>query len=178
MPKRIVDGQGVWKSDKLRLLREPWMKAEYANLLPLATANGTFECNPDLIWSEVYSYNRREITVEMVSQLLDELERVKLAFRWSTNGKPMAFWVGIDKPGRLPSQKRLDGKHEKIAAEIPIEELAIFLNGQQVANPDSNGRPVVNQSAANGCVGFGFGTGTGTGLGSGSGGACDRRSHH
>lgn len=40
MPKRIVDGEGLWRSDKLSEVTPAWIKAEYANLVPLALANG------------------------------------------------------------------------------------------------------------------------------------------
>jgi hypothetical protein len=132
MPKRIVDGEGLWRSDKIASIRTPWMKAEFANLIPLATANGTFEVNPRRIWSAVYAYNRAEVTLEMVEQLLDELERVKLLFRWtdSQTQKPWGFWVGIDKPGRLPGRSRR-GRNEVVGPEPPADELRKFV--------DSNG---------------------------------------
>jgi hypothetical protein len=58
MPKRVVDGEAVWRSDKIASLSESWMRPEFANLIPLALANGSFECSPRLIWSQVYAYNR------------------------------------------------------------------------------------------------------------------------
>ena len=32
MPKRVVDGEGVWRSDKLAKVNPDWMRAEFANL--------------------------------------------------------------------------------------------------------------------------------------------------
>ena len=83
MPKRVIDGEGLWRSDKLAQIEPAWIRAEFANLIPLALANGSLECNPRLIWSRVYTYNRPEITLEQVEKhILAELERVKLLFRW------------------------------------------------------------------------------------------------
>jgi hypothetical protein len=45
MPKRVIDGEGLWHSDKLALVEPPSFRAEYACLLPLALANGVFEAN-------------------------------------------------------------------------------------------------------------------------------------
>ena len=107
MPKRIVDGEGVWRSDKLARVEPAWMRAEYPNLIPLALANGVFEAGTRRTWSQVYSYNRTEITLADVEKILAEFERVKLLFRWTDEaGKVWGYWIGIEKPGRLPGQSR------------------------------------------------------------------------
>ena len=102
MPKRIVDGEGVWGSDKLLKLQKEY-RPEYANLVPLAEANGVFEADPYKVWSRVYSYNRREVTVEWVAGLLQDLVRVGMLFLWEDKGKVWGFWEGNQKAGRLPS---------------------------------------------------------------------------
>ena len=119
MPKRIIDGEGIWKSDKIAQIEPPRHRAEFANLLALALANGTFECNARAIWATCYSYNRSDITPEDVVAILDELERVKLLFRWDVAGKTWGFWIGIDKPGRLPSAARQRERHEKTGETVP-----------------------------------------------------------
>jgi hypothetical protein len=121
MPKRIVDGEGLWRSEKLRSVEE-WARSEYANLIPLAAANGVFECTPDRVWSLVYSYNRRSVTVEEVAEILKELESCGLLFRWKQERKTWAYFVGIEKPGRLPGISR-QGKHEAVGPEPPRREL-------------------------------------------------------
>ncbi len=40
MPKRVFDGEGLWRFDKLSHVKPTWMRAELANLLPLSLANG------------------------------------------------------------------------------------------------------------------------------------------
>lgn len=100
MAKRVVDGGGLWRSDKLALVEPEWIRPEYANLIPLALANGSFEASARRVWADVYSYNRPGITLEMVEQILAELERVKLLFRWTDEaGKQWGYWVGIEKRG-------------------------------------------------------------------------------
>lgn len=103
MPARIIDGDALWRSDKLSHVNPPSFRAEYANLIPLALADGTFECNARRVWADVYSYNRPDITVAAVEEILDEFEKVGLLTRQSDEkGKVWGFWVGIEK--RLPSE--------------------------------------------------------------------------
>ena len=156
MAKRIVDGVGVWRSDKLANVEPEWVRAEYANLLPLALANGAFELNSRRIWSDVYSYNRPNITLEKVENIiLPAFQRVGMQFTWIAEGKLWGFWTGIKKQGRLPSQSRLDKRHESVGPEPPAEELAKYLESM-------NGQPVVSQGLANGQVCSGSGSGSGS----------------
>ena len=165
MPKRIVDGDGLWRSDKLAEVTPAWMKAEYANLIPLALANGTFEANPRRIWSTVYSYNRPEISLQQVEDMLAEFERVKLLFRWfdGATGKQWGYFVGIEKAGRLPPPSRLREGHEIIGPQPPRDSLQKFLS-----ESGSSGEPTATQPVANGSIGFGFCFGSGSGKGDGS----------
>lgn len=155
MPKRIVDGEGVWRSEKIARVKPDWMRAEYANLLPLALANGVFELDSRRIWSLVYSYNRPDIAFDDVEQILNEFERVGLLFRFfdTAAGKVWGYWVGIEKQGRLPSKSRQKKKHETTGQEPDPEALLAYI--QRTAN----------QWLANGEVGFGFGFGSGIGIG-------------
>ena len=125
MAKRIIDGEGLWRSEKIARINPTWMRAEYANLLPLALANGVFELDVRRIWSLVYSYNRTEISFDEVDQILKEFERVGLLFRFfdAQTGKQWGYWVGIHKPGRLPSGSRLQKKHEMTGPRPPAEAL-------------------------------------------------------
>ncbi len=170
MPKRVVDGEGIWRSNKLALL-PPEMKAELANLIPLALANGSFECTPEEVWSRVYAKNRREVPLDWVVRLLDELERAKILFRWNAEGRTWGYWTAIDKPGRLPPPSRRGdtaGRHEALGAEPPRADLDALLghvaNGQPMANRSVTcGQPLVTERLVSGCLGFGLGSGTGSG---------------
>ncbi|HZR57030.1 MAG TPA: hypothetical protein VFA74_09180 [Terriglobales bacterium] len=126
--KRIVDGKGVWQSHKLKQVFPVEFRAEFANLIPLACGNGTFECDPELVFAEVYSFNRPDFDVARVKALLEELNRVRLLFRWETmSGKVWGYWVGIEKPGRLPSASRIKQGHETLGPEPPKQLLDEFL---------------------------------------------------
>jgi hypothetical protein len=172
VPKRIVDGDALARSDKLAQVQPVSYRAEYAYLLTLALANGSFEVDPRKVWSNLYSYNRPDITADGVAAMLDEFERVKMLFRWTEpNGKVWGHWVGSDKPGRLPAPSRLrDG--EKVGVPIPREKLKQFLEPipeetgsvTETVPYGSSTEPVPVPS-----VGFGFGFGFGSGFGSGSG---------
>src|SRR3954468_24880281 len=121
MPKRVIDGEGLWRSDKLARVQPPEWRAEYANLLPLAFANGVFEANPRRVWSAVYSYNREGVTPEIVEAILAAFENVRLLFCWHTSdGKRWGYWTGVDKPGRLPGRSRR-GKNEAVGPEPPTD---------------------------------------------------------
>lgn len=125
MPKRVIDGEGLWLSNKLRQVPEQY-RAEYANLIPLALANGTFECDPRKVWARVYIYNRPSVTLQVVEELLDSFERAKMLFRWQAeDGAIWGYWVGIDKPGRLPSGT--DQKNGAKGAAVPRELLQSFM---------------------------------------------------
>jgi hypothetical protein len=156
MPKRVLDGDGLWRSDKLAQVEPAVRRAEYANLLPLALANGVFESNPRRIWASVYSYNRPDVSLHDVEAMLDEFERVKLLFRWSDalSQKVWGFWIGIDKPGRLPGRSRR-GTNELVGPEPPTDELRKFLESNGIQNlPDGNKKLLGFGS----CLGLGSGT--------------------
>jgi hypothetical protein len=55
MPKRIINGEGIWRSMRLSRVEPPNYRAELANMLPLALANGVFEADPRLVWAQVYA---------------------------------------------------------------------------------------------------------------------------
>ena len=160
MPKRVIDGEGLWRSDKLAQVEPPSFRAEYACLLPLALANGVFEANPRRIWATVYSYNRPDVGVEQVENILAEFERVKLIFTWTDGGKSWGYFVGIEKPGRLPAQSRLKHSHQALGPEPPKELLQTFVgtvvtDGQPMASQTvTTGQPVASQPVANGSLGL------------------------
>lgn len=154
LPKRIIDGEGVWRSEKLSRVMPVWIRAEYANLIPLALANGVFESDPALIWSQVYSFNRPDIKAADVVTILEAFEVQKLLFRWFHEGKMWGYWVGIEKPGRLPGESRR-GVNEKIGAQLPIKDLVERMQMDAIGIQK--------------LLGFGFGSGFGLGLGSGVG---------
>lgn len=155
MPKRVVDGEAIWTSRKLRLVEPEWVRGEFANLLPLALANGVFELDADQIWARVYAYLRPSISRDDVSTIVAAFERSGLLFGWNTeDGKRWGFWIGIDKPGRLPRLSRVRGRHERLGPTPPKNALEKYVATQWY----TNGAPVVS-------LGFGFGLGSGSGLG-------------
>lgn len=127
MPKRIIHGEGLWRSDKLARVTPPKYRAEYANLVPLALVNGVFEVNPSRVWAEVYAFNRPEISRDTVVAILKQFEDVGLLFRWTdAAGKAWGYWTGIDKPGRLPPESMR--KHYECGPEPPAELLGAYLS--------------------------------------------------
>jgi hypothetical protein len=108
MPKRLIHGEALWRSDKLLEVQPESFRAELANLIPLSLANGTFKCDPRKIWADVYSYNRPEVTPEVVEAILIEFARVKILFRFTDPyGQNWGYWTGIWRPGLLPAPSQL-----------------------------------------------------------------------
>ncbi len=156
MPKRVIDGDGVWRSDKLARVPE-WIRPEFANLIPLALANGAFEADPRRVWAAVYSFNRPDITPEKAEQILDAFCAHGMLFRWTEpDGKYWGYWVGIDKPGRLPGKSRR-GRNEAIGATPPAAQLAKYVMDSNGIHKFPNGNEKL----------LGFGSGSGIGSGSG-----------
>ena len=152
MPKRVLHGEGIWGSDKLARVQPEWVRPEYANLIPLALANGVFEVNAKRIWSNVYSYNRPEMDVEKVETILRSFQAAGLLFTWEDQalGKIWGYWVGIDKAGRLPNPSRLKKRHESVGPNPPAVLLREYFQKGQVG-----------QRPANGDLGFGSDLGSG-----------------
>jgi hypothetical protein len=170
MPKRVIDGEALWQSTKLQQVPLRW-RGEYANLLPLAFVNGTFEADPRKIWGQVYAINRPNVKPKDVETMLNEFEKAKMIFRFtSPTGQRWGFFVGIDKPGRLPKQS--DRHKYTTGADVPLEGLAYFL-GLQGANrallaPVGGADAALCIGTCN-CIGIGTGICTCNGTGSGDG---------
>lgn len=151
MPKRILDGEAMWRSTKIRAVEPSKFRSEFAWLLPLALANGVFEADPYRVWVDCYAFSRPEITLAIVSKILDEFERVDLLRRWEdTSGKVWAVWVGIEKPGRLPPPSSLNRKDHARGPYPPPDLLT-----RQPAIVASNPLGAPRESLGNHTLGFG-----------------------
>jgi hypothetical protein len=164
MNKRILDGLGVWKSDKIARIQPAWMRAEYANWIPLALANGVFETDTRRIWATVYSYNRPDISFDDAEEIKREFCRVGLLFFWTdeATGKVWGFFVGIDKEGRLPPKSRVKEKHVETGPTPPVDVLRHYIELTRSKPLEAS---LVSQWLANGCLGSGSGSGVGSGRG-------------
>jgi hypothetical protein len=125
MPKRVIDFDAMWGSDKLASCAE-WAQAEYAWLYGLADASGCFELtNLRVIWGRVAAI-RRNLSLERLEQIFLEFQDKGLLFAWEENGKRYGHWTGSDVPGRLPAPSwrvRL----ERLAPPVPKQQLAEFM---------------------------------------------------
>ncbi len=125
MPKRVIDFDAMWGSDKLASCAA-WAQAEYAWLYGLADASGCFELtNLRVIWGRVAAI-RGNLTIERLEQIFAEFQDKGLLFVWEHEGKRYAHWTGSDVPGRLPPpswRMRL----EKFAPPVPKQQLAEYM---------------------------------------------------
>jgi hypothetical protein len=125
MPKRVLDFDALWSSDKLAACA-PWAQAEYAWLYGLADCNGSFEMtNLRVIWGRVAAI-RHALTLERLEQVFAEFIAHGLLFTWESGGKRYGHWTGSDQPGRLPPPS-WRARLERLAPEVPKVELAAFM---------------------------------------------------
>jgi hypothetical protein len=126
MPKRVIDFDAMWGSDKLAACAE-WAQAEYAWLYGLADASGCFELtNLRVIWGRVAAI-RRNLSLERLEQIFHEFQDKGLLFVWEENGKRYGHWTGSDVPGRLPAPSwRI--RLERLAPPVPKAQLAEFVS--------------------------------------------------
>jgi len=125
MPKRVIDFDAMWGSDKLAACAA-WAQAEYAWLYGLADASGCFEVtNLRVIWGRVAAI-RGNLTIERLEQVFAEFQDKGLLFVWEHEGKRYAHWTGSDVPGRLPPpswRMRL----ERFAPPVPKQQFAEYM---------------------------------------------------
>jgi len=126
MPKRVIDLDAMWGSDKLAGCAE-WAQVEYAWIYGLADASGCFELtNLRVIWGRVAAV-RRNLALERLEQVFDEFHDKGLLFIWEEHGKRYGHWTGSDVPGRLPPpswRMRL----ERFAPPVPKQQLAEYMS--------------------------------------------------
>jgi hypothetical protein len=124
MPKRVLDFDALWASDKLASCAE-WAQSEYAWVYGLADASGSFEItNLRVIWGRVAAI-RKNLTLERLQEVFDEFIARGLLFTWEVNGKRYGHWTGSDVPGRLPARS-WRARLEKLAPPVPCEALAAY----------------------------------------------------
>jgi len=125
MPKRVIDFDALWASDKLAACAA-WAQAEYAWLYGLADGNGSFELtNLRVIWGRVAAI-RKNLSLERLEQIFEEFRANGLLFVWEENGKTYGHWTNSDLPGRLPPpswRQRL----ERLAPPVPLEARAEYM---------------------------------------------------
>jgi hypothetical protein len=125
MPKRVIDFDAMWGSDKLAACAD-WAQAEYAWLYGLADASGCFELtNLRVIWGRVAAI-RGNLSIERLEQVFGEFQDKGLLFAWEHEGKRYGHWTGSDVPGRLPAPSwrvRL----ERFAPPVPKQQLAEYM---------------------------------------------------
>ena len=126
MPKRVIDFDAMWGSDKIAACAE-WAQAEYAWLYGLADPSGCFEVtNLRVIWGRVAAI-RHNLTIERLEQIFGEFQDKGLLFVWEQDGKRYGHWTGSDVPGRLPPpswRMRL----ERLAPPVPKKQLEEYVS--------------------------------------------------
>lgn len=176
MPKRIIDGDALWISEKLSKVPAKY-RPEYSWLLPLAHGNGCFEASVMEIWRTCYSALRDDWTQADVGAMLDAFDQAKMLFRWQVSGKTFGFFVGSQKEGRLPSPSdRLKQAKQWQFGMLPLKELSVFMGISKAECArlfgdliESKSRVTPKTVESKSPTGNGIGDGTGRGDGDGYG---------
>ena len=100
MPSRMIDGDALWASSKLKKVQPVQFRLHYANWLPIAEANGVFEVDFDIIRAKIYPVIDPNFTAENVKQVFIEFVRVGLLTWFADNGKDYAYFVGNRQTGK------------------------------------------------------------------------------
>lgn len=157
MPKRIIDGERTWRSQKLRKVQPESFRAEYTWMFAIANDVASFECDPEVIHATCYAAVRPSVTVEDVKKFLAEFERVRLLYRWNVGDQVWGYWTGTDKPGLLPPPSQRYNK-----GPVPDEAaLRAFLGEAYREASAGVGTPYGGNTEPLSGFGFGFGSGSG-----------------
>ena len=134
MPTRLVDGERLARSDKLKVLALEGRTdavAWYPWFLTCALSNGSFEYKLRAIWRDLFAElvidqtNRPILTEEEVGSILAAYQRVKLLFTWRTeDGKLWGYLTKIEALLPPVSQVR---RGYRLGAPVPVAKLAEFL---------------------------------------------------
>lgn len=106
MPKRVIDADAMWQSDKLACCRQKSIP-EYPWLYGFADANGTFEIgNLRALHGRAYQPIRPYFSLADLADVLEDFKTHGLLYTWTENGKCYGHWTGSDVAGRLPPQSQ------------------------------------------------------------------------
>jgi hypothetical protein len=160
MPKRVLDFDALWASDKIAACEE-WAQPEYAWCYGLADANGSFELtNLRVIHGKVAAI-RKNFSLERLEQVIDEFHDKGLLFIWDDNGKRYGHWTASDKPGRLPRESRRTPRYGPILAP-PVQKDQLNAYVTHCASRCDT-KPVALRHKSVGGLGLGLGVGKGVG---------------
>ena len=97
----------------------------YANWVPLAEANGSFEVDLQAIAARVYGPALDpSMTAEGVYRAMREMVLANLVTVWRVEDKVFGYFEGIEKTGRLPGQKILD-RYKNLPPNPPDRRLGL-----------------------------------------------------
>lgn len=119
MPKRIIDADAMWQSDKLARCQQGSIP-EYAWLYGVADAYGNFELtNPRVLHGKAYAPIRQSFSVKDLERVLADFERHGLLYTWFEGLKKYGHWTGSWKTGRLPPERHRD----RYAGNLEVKKL-------------------------------------------------------
>ena len=118
MPKRVLDGEGIWGSDKLAKVEPVIYRTYYAWLFSLADCYGSFEITNLRMIAGKVNANIPRLTAREVEKVFQEFYKRGLAFIWEHLGRRYLHWTGSMRKGRWPRESRRTKKYEKVLAPI------------------------------------------------------------
>jgi hypothetical protein len=122
--KRVVDYPRLYDSAKLASLPSDELRGEYAWMLGIAGPNGSFEWSERRIWAAAYA-PLRDKTIADIGGYLRAFLAAGLLVKWDQDGKTWGYFVGSEKPSRLPrdSWKKRFARSRQPEPAPPVELL-------------------------------------------------------
>lgn len=107
MPKRIIDGEALWTSQRVKRLK-PENRLHYPYWIAMTWFNGVMEADMEAVRSKCYSYMFPEVTVDRIADIFADFVDTGLVGTWEQDGRTYAYFRGSDATGRTlpPSEKK------------------------------------------------------------------------
>src|SRR5580692_4210964 len=175
MPRRVIDGDCVWASDKIaECSREvpATSGVYYPWIYPLADAYGCFEITSLRVIHSKICQQLPQISLMTVSQIVKDFEDHGLMFTWTEGGKRFAYWTNSDHPGRLPAPSERS-RFARLTPPVPKDKLERYMR-KFSSRPTRESLTIHSRSTHDSLTiesgqGIGLGLGIGIGLGKGIG---------
>lgn len=129
MPNRIIK-ESIWTSPNLNQLNK-LAELHFYRLLPLPDDHGCCQVTPAVVKGRCYPL-REDITITMIEQWNEELERLDLIRTWNENGRQYAWFP------KWKDHQRIRSLHNRKTPEPPQSVICRQVSSSDALNPNPN----------------------------------------
>lgn len=136
MPKRVIDGEAVWASDKIAACVHELPASTgvyYPWFYPLADVNGSFECTSTRVIHGRIALQLPFLTLAHTELVLHDFHQNGLLFVWVKEGKRWAHWTKSEEKSSVPKSQR--DRYRPTAPPVPQKEYAAYLENPHSQSP-------------------------------------------